>query len=284
MNPTQAIFDQLKQPLDVTRVKKRQGGGGTQLSYIEAHDAISTLNRIFGYDGWKFELLGFQERATPKGFAYRQEVRLTARIGEAWVPREDVGIGIASNGNSDQIEKGMKEAVSDGLKRAARFFGDQFGNELYDKLAPEHSGQQRAAIATTAQLQECEALRQKAVQLGFRVKDGAEPKKQMEGAEERAVVAKTEAFRAYIQNHGDKGADSPTKRLDTLEDLGGLSRFFAACDAKGQPFANDTDIAAFEDAATKNAGMAVVVEDLRDEDWSDYAEQVENGFLKWGQS
>ena len=142
----QNIIDQLKQPLDVKRVKKRQGGGGTSLSYIESHDVIAHLNELFGFDAWSFDLLHFEQFATPKGIVFRQTARLTVRIGERSVTREDVGIGIASNPNSDQLEKGMKESSSDCLKRCARTLGAQFGNSLYEKDAPEHRGQQRPPI------------------------------------------------------------------------------------------------------------------------------------------
>jgi DNA repair and recombination protein RAD52 len=133
MNTTQQITEQLKQPLDVSRVKKRQGGGGTSLSYIETHDAITRLNQVFGFGGWEFTLLNFEQFTTPKGLIFRQTARLTVHFEGREVTREDVGIGVASNTNGDQLEKGMKEAASDCLKRCARTLGEQFGNSLYER-------------------------------------------------------------------------------------------------------------------------------------------------------
>ncbi len=175
MKTLEAINDQLKQPLDVTRVKKRQGGGGSSLSYIETHDVISTLNRVFGFDGWEFQLLHFEQFQTPKGLVFRQTARLIVKFDGRPFLREDVGIGIASNANADQLEKGMKESASDALKRCARTLGEQFGNSLYQKDAPEHQGEQRAALPTEAQYQAYCLIHAKAVEVGVRLKTGDAP-------------------------------------------------------------------------------------------------------------
>jgi hypothetical protein len=288
MIETQTILDKLKQPLDVKRVQKRDGAGKQKLSYLETHDVIDRMNDIFGYDGWECEVVSFTmipPAAPPTGFI--TVVRVAVQFEEKTVSRCGTGWGTVRGGN---YELGAKEAESDALKRACRTLGDQFGNSLYEKDAPEHQGQQRARLATTAQLQECEALRQKAVKLGFRAPSGAEPAKQEEGAEERPVVARIAAYRAFIQQHGDKSTDATlpppddvqTARFDALEDLGGFSRFLNACSAAQLPFANDADLSAFEKAAAPKTNREFQSEELSDDDWHGWAAMVEQGTLTWG--
>lgn len=203
---SQKIFDQLKQPLDVNRVSKRQGGGSMMLSYIETHDVISTLNKIFGYDGWSFELLECQEKPCLNGFIFRQFARLTVRFEGQEVRREDVGIGVATQSSgtlkSDTIEKAYKEAASDALKRCGRTLGDQFGNSLYEKDAPEHKGQQRGAIATSEQLALCESLRIQAVELGHKhPKTNLPPDPFSSDSPAAQVEKRTEIYRKFIQEN-----------------------------------------------------------------------------------
>lgn len=142
---TPNILDELGKPLDPKRVAKRDGAGSMKLSYLETYDVIDTLNRIFGYDGWSDRVL---ELAPVNENLWRATVELSAWIGERLVTHSDTGIGVSRGGKSEETEKCVKEAVSDGLKRAARKFGDQFGNCLYDKHAPEHGGTQQRPLST----------------------------------------------------------------------------------------------------------------------------------------
>jgi len=145
MNAAQ-ILHELAQPLDPRRVSKRTGAGSAKLSYLETHDVIDRLNAIFGYDGWETStdtLTPVGPREAPVG--YTATVTITARFSDTRTVRHsDVGWGTV---RKMDCELGAKEAVSDALKRAARKFGPQFGNDLYDKDAPEHRGQMRQAPA-----------------------------------------------------------------------------------------------------------------------------------------
>jgi DNA recombination protein Rad52 len=136
MNDKDHILNDLSQPLDPSRVSKRTGAGSRQLSYLETYDVINHLNSIFGYDGWSDYLTGI-ERIGPT--LWRATVRIEAHIGDTLVTHSDTGIGVHTKESNEEIEKAVKEAASDALKRAARKFGDQFGNCLYDKSAPEHN-------------------------------------------------------------------------------------------------------------------------------------------------
>jgi DNA repair and recombination protein RAD52 len=164
----QDILKALAEPIDASRVKQRDGAGGKKLSYIEAYDAIDTANRIFGYDGWSHSLEGYEHDTANKLFYARVTVR--AQIGTVFVSHGDIGVGVYSKGTQQEVEKAIKEAVSDGLKRALRAFGDQFGNSLYDKLAPEHNGHQRPG---SDDLQRYADLRNEAIDLGVKTKSGA---------------------------------------------------------------------------------------------------------------
>ena len=128
----------LTDALDLSRVSHR-AEQGRQLAYLEAWDVIDTANRIFGFDGWSYEVRDLQ------GSIYGW----TARVRVEWmgVHREDVGfcafaVREGNEPRQSHVETAIKGAVSDGLKRALRSFGNQFGNSLYDKESPERTSHQ----------------------------------------------------------------------------------------------------------------------------------------------
>ena len=135
--------EMLQAPLNPGRIEQRKIKG-KDMSYLETWDCIDTANRIFGFDGWSSEVKELQ-RMDPLGWL------ATVRVTVGNVSREDVGevnyaIPAADRvrletgaATFDQVLKGetletaVKGAVSDALKRALRSFGNQFGNDLYDK-------------------------------------------------------------------------------------------------------------------------------------------------------
>lgn len=129
----------LNAPLDPANVKKPSGSFGPKGDYIEGWHAINELNRVFGFDGWSYEI-ALTRDAVEKGkdskgneqwqAAYTCICTLTA----AGVTRQDVGFGSGfAKGIGDAIEGATKEAATDALKRCARTFGNIFGLALYDK-------------------------------------------------------------------------------------------------------------------------------------------------------
>jgi DNA recombination protein Rad52 len=130
----------LAQDLPSTAVKTREQGG-QRLSYIDGHFAVTRANEVFGHDGWSCAVRSICEvyRGVRPGrdgenivMVYEAHVAVTA-LG---ITREDVGIGqcdASIKALAQGIEKGRKEAVTDGLKRALRTFGASFGLALYDK-------------------------------------------------------------------------------------------------------------------------------------------------------
>lgn len=123
-----SINARLAQPIPGTVVSTRQGPGGTKLAYIEGCEAIRTMNEIFGFEGWSSEIKQITQLPGTPGVAVLAQVRVVAR----GATRDDIGIGNGAN-NTAGFEMAYKEAVTDGLKRAMRQFGERTGNCLYDK-------------------------------------------------------------------------------------------------------------------------------------------------------
>ena len=150
---SQEQIDALKEPLAKGRIKKRTDRGEA-FSYIEGYDVIDRANEIFGFDGWGYRVLGVAQVATGTYTSNGKEkpwALIEASV-EVWLTsdptcrRVDVGHGQAHPADSiDTLEMQRKGAVTDALKRALRTFGNQFGNELYDKGRDQRDERQPAA-------------------------------------------------------------------------------------------------------------------------------------------
>ena len=134
-----AVTQALSQPLDSTLVSQRKGRGGRVFDYLEGHTVIDQANRIFGFGGWGVELVGDVtlrriEAVDPKtgevtvSHAYSAPVRVTVA---GALPRTDIGVHPVTDETQDGHDTAIKGAVTDGMKRAFRSFGSQFGNSLY---------------------------------------------------------------------------------------------------------------------------------------------------------
>jgi DNA recombination protein Rad52 len=163
---TPELHGLLSRPLDPELVSLRAGSGGRMVAYLEGHQAINQANRIFGYGRWGSEVVGpIGYRAirgsngsgepSPLGM-YWARVRVKVRGCEA---RSDVGCAVVIEPSAEAHETAIKAAVTDGMKRALRQFGDQFGNGLYDRADPGRLAAEReladlraTAIALGAQL------------------------------------------------------------------------------------------------------------------------------------
>lgn len=131
----------LKYNLDGNRVKTRRQGNIT-LSYLEGYDLINTANYAFGFGNWSYRVTKLEQVSEEinekknRVIGYRAIVAITVNdlAHKHSITREDVGFGTGiAKQYADAHESGAKEAVTDGLKRALRTFGSQFGNALYDK-------------------------------------------------------------------------------------------------------------------------------------------------------
>ena len=137
MGFTQAQYEQLLKPLNPSRVAKRSGGGGMQLSYLEAWDVKAHLIRVFGFDGWSWDVLSVEqvfEEKTDKGnwnVGYKVLGRLLVHDGP--VSFTEAAVGSSTLGQRGEAhDMAVKTAESDALKRAAINLGTQFGLSLYN--------------------------------------------------------------------------------------------------------------------------------------------------------
>ena len=134
-----AVTQALGQPIESALVSQRKGRGGRVFDYLEGHAVIDQANRIFGYGGWGYELAGDVtlrqvETVDPQtgeiktALGYSAPVRVTVA---GALPRTDIGVHPVTEENFDGHDTAMKGAVTDGMKRAFRSFGVQFGNGFY---------------------------------------------------------------------------------------------------------------------------------------------------------
>ncbi len=134
-----AVTQALGQPLDPELASQRKGRGGRSFDYLEGHVVIAQANRIFGYGGWGYELVGdVTLRQVETVDAQTGEVKVTSgysapvRVTVAGaLPRTDLGVHPVAEDTLDGHDTAMKGAVTDGMKRAFRSFGVQFGNAFY---------------------------------------------------------------------------------------------------------------------------------------------------------
>jgi len=129
-------YEQLLKPLNPSRVAKRSGGGGKQLSYLEAWDVKAHLIRLFGFGGWSWEVTT-AEQAFEQDTGGKWNVGYRV-IGTLSIPSLDCSYTEAAVGSSTLPQRGeahdmaIKTAESDAIKRAAINLGTQFGLSLYD--------------------------------------------------------------------------------------------------------------------------------------------------------
>ena len=145
--------------LDNSRIKSRSKGNIT-LSYLEGFDIIETANKIFGYGNWNYTISKLEQVSQEVNTNQNNVICYRAIINivvydthhSKHVSREDVGFGTGITKTlADAHENGAKEAVTDGIKRTLRSFGNQFGNSLYDKSRQHQNRLQPQQIPQTQQ-------------------------------------------------------------------------------------------------------------------------------------
>ena len=134
-----AVTTKLGEPLDEGLVSHRKGRRGRSFAYLEGRTAVEQANRILGFGGWGYEIVGpvelregesvDQETGEAKPWkAYAAAVRVTVPGSQ---PRVDVGFQAVADDTVEGHETAFKGSVTDALKRALRSYGSQFGNSLY---------------------------------------------------------------------------------------------------------------------------------------------------------
>lgn len=136
-NEKLSVQEKLEKKLGPEYISTRPGAGGVRVSYIEGWKAVNLANAIFGFNGWYSEVknitVDYLDSSNGKfGVGISATIRVILKDGAY---HEDIGYGSIENARTKAaaFEKAKKEAVTDGLKRALRSFGNAMGNCLYDK-------------------------------------------------------------------------------------------------------------------------------------------------------
>ncbi|RXW22034.1 hypothetical protein EST38_g3807 [Candolleomyces aberdarensis] len=135
-----ALQAKLNQTLGPEYISQSPGpGDGPSFVYIEEWKMINLANEVFGFNGWSSsvvklttDFIDCSEASGRYSISVTALIRVTLSDG---VFHEDVGSGMIENATSKglALDKCKKDAVSDGLKRALRKFGNLLGNCLYDE-------------------------------------------------------------------------------------------------------------------------------------------------------
>ncbi|KAK3608085.1 hypothetical protein CHS0354_004739 [Potamilus streckersoni] len=133
----EAVQAALRQRLGPEFISQRAGAGGQKLAYIEGWRLINLANETFGFNGWSHtvthQTIDFVDQYNGKFYVgVSAFVKVQLKDG---VYHEDIGYGVSEGMKSKalSIEKARKEAVTDGLKRALKSFGNSLGNCLGDR-------------------------------------------------------------------------------------------------------------------------------------------------------
>lgn len=135
------IKPELRKKLDPKHIKPPpQGKYG---EYVDGYHVVSEANRIFGEDGWSYEITDMRQvsRVEAKDRNGNDQIRVgyycAVKVyvnGASFKHGAAVGTGIAKPENeADAHESAVKEAETDALKRALRTYGNTFGLALYDR-------------------------------------------------------------------------------------------------------------------------------------------------------
>jgi hypothetical protein len=115
----------LDEPIPRECISEKQG-----LSYISHRYIKEHLNKVFGWDGWSYEVVDkqiFEEK-----LACFAHVRLTVMGNSGPVTRDGMALGFPANQDTAQsFDFAIAESVTDALKRAAVSLGSSMGLELY---------------------------------------------------------------------------------------------------------------------------------------------------------
>ena len=142
------VLEELDKDLDPSLIKSYEGPGGKTLYYIEAHAAISNANRIFKHANWGPRVLEgptlhhiqITDRQTGQITAVHEYYTALVAVyvygrfissDEGFGEVDDIKEGTQTKMMLGMHEKARKGAISDGIKRALRVLGKQFGNSLY---------------------------------------------------------------------------------------------------------------------------------------------------------
>jgi DNA repair and recombination protein RAD52 len=135
----------LERRLGPEYVSQRPGPGGQKLFFLSSSDANRIANEVFGNDGWSTTILHQRCEVRQEGSSWVADAEYHVRVTVHWPAGESGAVrstsheGVGYGGNKVMKKKGdaweaaVKEAETDGVKRALRRFGEATGNCVYDK-------------------------------------------------------------------------------------------------------------------------------------------------------
>jgi hypothetical protein len=149
---------ELRQPLDMSRVKRRQAPAMGSVPYLEGFDVIDRANTIFNYQWsfalasqpivlrWERHVLAWDNKLRKKvpvlqdGQPVTEEVglvyitgTLVVEIGGRQHEHADIGRCIFGGDTPEALDMALAGSATDCLKRCFRHLGEQFGSMFYDK-------------------------------------------------------------------------------------------------------------------------------------------------------
>jgi hypothetical protein len=149
---------ELRQPLDMSRVKRHQAPGMGSVPYMEGCDIIERANAIFNYQWsfalasqpvvlrWDRQVLAWDNQLRKKvpvlqdGQPVTEEVGLVyitgtvvVEIGGRQHEHADIGRCVFSGDTPEALNIALAGSATDCLKRCFRQLGEQFGSVLYDR-------------------------------------------------------------------------------------------------------------------------------------------------------
>ena len=108
---------------------------GTVIEYIEAWKVIELANNIFGEGGWSnfVRELKIIDNEYENGMFHVTSTCIVKIQLKTGTTHEEMGIGLAVNKDKSlAYQNSKKDAVSDGIKRCLRLFGNVLGNKFED--------------------------------------------------------------------------------------------------------------------------------------------------------
>ncbi len=223
----------LRQPLDMSRVKRRQASGQGTVPYLEGFDVLEMANDLFEFR-WSFDLQGephilrwdklvtfYDPHARkkvpilgedgkpvtePVGICYLSG-QIRVELGEKVYNHADVGRCIFNGDSPEALDMAIAGAATDCLKRCFRQLGHQFGLSLYDKEIARTAGLENSPSAepqnTTHSHTAPPHTPQKAptAQLAAPEPNGDTFQYKEGGVVEKSNVAEVNAFQAFKSAH-----------------------------------------------------------------------------------
>ncbi len=230
------IIWELRQPLDMSRVKRRQAPGMGSVPYLEGYDVIERANMLFGF-AWSFELLcepviirwqkkvlawnQQEKRKVPvtdaSGNVQSEEVgivyitgKVTVDLGGALYNHADLGRCVFTGDTPEALDMALAGSVTDCLKRCFRQLGSQFGNDLYDKEIAQNAGLDQGTSQSSGNSSSVPATSKPA--LASTTSSSPVIRKYGDGSNVNGNISEQEAFDQYKKTSGNVPASKDVLR------------------------------------------------------------------------